>query len=624
MNKTYNNKFIPQNNLAEEILLGIFLVYPNVFFHTINIVKKEHFFLESHELIYINLIEIYKDEKISIIELFYRLKINGTLKKIGGLNRIISIMRQSQTFVSSSQVNTYVEGLINILNNHYIKRLVIQYGYNIIKLGHMYITNNKHIYYKILFYLKFIEQEILGNDETITNIKDLISRKLLELKSITKYLNKNNTNFILKSGFQQLDKIIQGFSQGNLIILAGRPSIGKTSFAINIAYNTFINQKRSICIFSLEMSSKEILNKLICIACKQLIDERTIKKLSKHKWQCITKLCNQLINQNIYINDKYNIEINNIETISKSLKKKNQNICLIIIDYLQLIEFSSNDSSKYNRSQELGYITRKLKLLAQILDLPIVVLSQLNRNIEIRHNKEPLLSDLKESGCISNYSNINILDYYNNNINIMNVPSIKLQNITVKSIKGKLIQGKSNTNNCRINETKESLYFFQQYIFNYTTKRNQLKLTYDHRHLLQESWLKIQDNILSTTVSFLSQTCEHLKYVMLYKKYTISINIKDYSKTYDINKNSSFNLICKNFILHNSIEQDADIIIMLYDKKEQKDLLREDKTLDIKISKNRNGNTGECQIIFTPTISVFKDINKSEKNIDSYKEKRII
>nr|YP_010850509.1 Replication helicase subunit [Lophurella caespitosa]WGH13110.1 Replication helicase subunit [Lophurella caespitosa] len=604
MSKLSKYKFIPQNYLAEEILLGIIFIYPNIFDSIKSIIKKEYFFLERNQIIYLQLNNIDKKNQNNTYKILYKLQHNNLLLKIGGIERISKMMKQSQIFISSSKINYYTENLVRNLKYNYIKRLIIQFGYNIIKIAYIENLNNNSVYTKILSYIYLIEKQInQDTSNTILNIKDLVAKKLLELKYQHINLFNQTKNTTTKSGFFEIDNIIPNLPKGNLIIIAGRPSIGKTSFAINIAYNVFFYQKISVLIFSLEMSNYEVFNKIISIASQININPQNIAQLTTQEWNKISNICNILLDQNIYINDKSNIGINYINQIAKNLKKKTEHLNLIIIDYLQLIEFYKNKEKKYSRSQEIGYITRKLKLLAQFLKLPIIIISQLNRNIEIRSNKEPLLSDLKESGCIKYKDNINIKSEYSQEINIYNIRK-KVTNRKILILNNKK---KDRTINIkyhkRVDRTISSIKLSTQYIFQCINNKKILLLTHNHQHLSQYYWVETNEILLLTTISITKNN-------IVYKEYINTVFFQIYSKSYDLNQNQYFNIISQRIITHNSIEQDADIIFILYETEETKHSinLEHKKTINLKICKNRNGSTGLCKLYFIPKISTFKDI----------------
>nr|YP_010937748.1 DNA replication helicase [Palisada intermedia]WKW95625.1 DNA replication helicase [Palisada intermedia] len=614
MSQVYIKKFIPQNYLAEEILLGSIIIYPKSVIYVKNYIKKDFFFLESHTIIYINLTERI-NKQFNIIQLIYLLKSKSLLKKIGGLKKIINIMRQSQIFINSSKISNYIEKLIHILSSNYIKRLIIQYGYNMTKLGYISKISNQYLYTKLLSYLKFLEKEITKNQQknkNITSIKQLISIKLLQLKHPIVYNDKNkkNNESHTKFGFKKLDSITNGLPPGNLVVIAGRPSIGKTSFAINIAYNVFFYQKSSICIFSLEMSTKEILNKFLCISCNINIGKKNKIKLKTEDWKKVLNVCKKLIHNNIYINDKNNLKINDIERITKTLIK-NQSINLIIIDYLQLIGSSNEENQKVNRSQELGYITRRLKLLSQLLKLPVLVLSQLNRNIEIRSNKEPILSDLKESGCIKHINNTN-LD------KCLNIKSINLVKFYILNI---------NNNTENISHKYKYTKTYKNIKFIYLSIKTTLKiinhqftleLTQNHKYLSGISWKKVG---ISTKYSKINKKLVKFNdnKKIINKNYIKYILLSKPCKTYDINFNDQFHFLSNYIILHNSIEQDSDIIIMLNNKADENSQNTE-KIIDIKVCKNRNGYTGYCKILFKPENMKFHELNSNNVTQISYIE----
>lgn len=605
MNNSYNEKYLilPQNYLAEEILLGAMFIYPEILYQIVSSIKEEYFFLESHKLIYTYLLIINKKNKFNITEYIYTLGNTNVLYKIGGIQKILDLMKQSQIFIISFyNITTYIQELIEIIQYNYIKRLMIQYGSDIIKLAYIAKLSNHYLYNKASSYLNITETKIPKiNTKTF---KNLITEFLLKTKYTysTKIINKTriNNHKFQKSGFVQLDKLIFGLFEGDLIVIAGRPSMGKTSLAINIANNIIYNQKSAICIFSLEMSSQQIINKFIAINSNMSLKKLILKNIYSKDWYEIIKICYKLIDKKIYINDKANVSIDYIEYTSKLLKKENKQLKLIIIDYLQLIQ--TDFSNTINRTQELSYITRKLKLLAQYLNLSIIILSQLNRSIENRQNKTPILSDLKDSGCLSIYSNINIINNQNNTINIKNLSKESYKLINIDKFKNK---------NNKKYYTNTSIFFSIEYLFRCIIKKNLfISNTYNHKYLFNYLWKK--NYFVHENLSIITSNKKDRLHYKLIKYYIKKIKFKKYSKCYDLNIPNYFNFISNKIIAHNSIEQDADIVLILY----KKELNQNNQDLiNITLCKNRNGPIGAIKLLFYPETTKF-----TNSDIDLFNE----
>nr|QCI06669.1 replication helicase subunit [Gayliella sp.] len=589
----------PQNYLAEEILLGCILINPLVFSKVIYNITIEAFFLESHQIIYLNLLHIYNHNKLHPIELLYNLSENRNLQKIGGIYKIIELMKQSQIFIYSNNTNIYIDELIHIINNNYTKRLIIQYGHNIIQLAYIKKLNSHILYNKASSYLNITVDKIPKN--YIHNLQTLIGNAIFEIQKKQNKVTKTSTSIqaIIKSGFIDLDKLIHGLPNGDLIILAARPSMGKTSLAINIASNILKQSNYGVCIFSLEMSSKQILNKFISINSQIPYDKIINAHINSNQWKSITRVCKKLLNSNLYIHDTSNVSIDYIEYISKIWIQDNKNIGIIIIDYLQLIQ--TENLNHFNRVQQISYITRKLKILAQYLNIPLLALSQLNRSIELRINKEPLLSDLKESGCINSDVSIMTQDKIKYNLNIYYIYYLSKYLQTSNIYLNKLIISQYHHTKIR---SIHNIHLNFNHIFQLNNKNNNLSLTYNHKYLSKYYWIEVHKHVekqIISTIYNLFSTKSLLEY-----KYILHVYYLKYTTVYDLQMNLYIHFICNNIIIHNSIEQDADIIMMLYEKDNLLHLNNE-KIIDITISKNRNGPIGSCQLVFSLNNTTFMD-----------------
>ncbi|MGH3091928.1 MAG: replicative DNA helicase, partial [Gaiellaceae bacterium] len=199
------------------------------------------------------------------------------------------------------------------------------------------------------------------------------------------------------SGFRDLDRITSGFQEGNLIILAARPSMGKSALGLGMAANLAVRKNVPVALFTLEMSKSEVTQRLMCSEAKVESQRLRTGKLSADDWPRLTAACDKLAKAPIYVDDSGGITMMEIRSKARRLKSKHPELGLLIVDYLQLM---TSGMSPENRVQEVSQISRSLKVLARDLDVPIVALSQLSRAVEQRHDKRPILSDLRESGSL--------------------------------------------------------------------------------------------------------------------------------------------------------------------------------------------------------------------------------
>lgn len=590
MQHVYSHTFLPYNYLAEEILLGSLIINPDFIPIISPIIQIQCLGFETHKVIYRYILELYGKNDINPMTFIYSLTKNKILKKIGGITKILHILQQSQIFISPINTQIYLEELVLLLHTNHIKRLFIQYGYNIIQLSYTHDLTTKQLHHKALKYLNCIVENT--TNKNLDNFNNLIGNLLSNINCYDQLINIPQNK--VYSGFKELDALINGLSNGDLIVISGRPSMGKTSLAVNIAYNLLRDFNLGTCIFSLEMSKLQILQKLISIA--STIPSEIIKSghINYIQWELIQHICNKLLRSQLYINDKSNISIDYIYRTTKLIISEKFNIKLIIIDYLQLIQINNSDYE--NRTQELSYITRQLKIIAKNLNLPVIILSQLNRNIETRLNKKPLLSDLRESGCIDINTIISV-----NNLNSMHITQI----INNKTIPIYCFQGKSLLLKYQITRPQK-IICLNQYIFNLHYYQNsKIHITHNHKLITINEWNKLYNinnnyNILQT-IDYLDTKNIITEIILL--AYTTLTKL---SYVYDIHMYKYTNFICNKTIVHNSIEQDADIVMMLYKDeiiyKNQLDC----KTLDIIIAKNRNGPIGSLQLLFYPHNNLFK------------------
>jgi replicative DNA helicase len=409
----------------------------------------------------------------------------------------------------------------------------------------------------------------------------------------------------IPSGFFDLDLLTQGFQKSDLIIIAGRPSMGKTAFALNVARNVADSSNFPVVIFSLEMSRSQIIYRFLSSEASVNNSKLRSGNITSDDWNSVNRAIASLSDLNIYLDDKSDITIADIRVKLSNLRSRFGSIGIVIIDYLQLI---SDTQFKDSRVQELSNITRSLKLLAKDFNVPIIVLSQLSRNVESRTNKKPLLSDLRESGCFSSSTSL-----YKS---LQKTEKISLVNQKITSLVG-------------VNQRKNSLSLSHSHIkstfttgFHFTYKlftigHRYVKLTSNHKVLTQNGWKKIKYLSRSDLISVVDKhnllpifkSGLNFQTISYFSFLTIT-NIMPGRKelVYDCWLPKTNNFIANGYILHNSIEQDADLVLMLYRQDYYSQDTESQNITDITIAKHRNGPIGNIKLIFEPETASFGNI----------------
>jgi replicative DNA helicase len=551
---------LPSNFLVEQAVLNILLTSPNLIKSSLSALKINSFYFLPHQLIYEAILELNeKNNSFNLTILVSYLQDKNLLTEIGGMETLIKIISRFENF---SDLETYIK----ILNEKYLRRLIIEFGKEIIGLGYLNKISIEEIIQKIessLFYLSHQNE----------NNKLYSSAEILDdiFKDIKIKINQEDSNG-LKTSYKDLDSILQGFQKSDLIIIAGRPSMGKTAFSLNLGKKIVEKYNLPLIIFSLEMSRQQIIYRFISNDCKINSNRLKTNKMTSEEWKKLSLSMLKLSKLPIFIDDNPNLTLSDIRSKLRKIFGEKKKTGIVIIDYLQLMKLNVNME---NRVQEISYLTRNLKMLAKEFDIPILVLSQLSRSVESRLNKRPMLSDLRESGCLST------LKFDSNFFSWNKTKIIKNNNLFLefKGIKPTfLITFENNTKIC---------------------------LTANHKILSNKGWIKIFEIQRATKIYYLRNYTNCISYDF----YTVqSIKYIGLNKVYDKEIPEYHNYIKNNIILHNSIEQDADIVIMLYREDYYIEKLNTDNITEFIVAKHRNGPVGTARLIFNPEFTSFENI----------------
>ena len=384
--RKFINRYLPYNFLAEKMILSCLLVNSEAIELTLKTLSIDAFYFKNHQELYRAISFMYKKKfVIDAFTLITFLQSNGLLEKIGGVRILIELLNQTPNLF-------YLEEYLALVKEKFIRRSLIKIGYEIINSSYITNLSLEIILNKIENKLFNLTSEI--KTQRLSSSAELLNDIFFELK--TKSLNPVLSG--LPSGFDELDTFTHGFQKSDLIIIAGRPSMGKTALSLNIVSNIMKHSKLPILFFSLEMSKEQIMYRFLSMETN--INQMRLKsgRVYQNEWVKLHKMIKILSKLPFFIDDTFNLSPHNIKLKLKTIMFEQNQIGLIVIDYLQLMQDSKLKTE--NRAQELSKITRSLKTLAREFNIPIIALSQLSRSIEMRVDKKPILSDLRESGSI--------------------------------------------------------------------------------------------------------------------------------------------------------------------------------------------------------------------------------
>ena len=389
----YGGKIPPHSRELEMNILGGMIIDNALIDAVTTILKPKHFYVNANGLIFRAISDLRdRNEPVDIITLSEELKSRGEFDAVGGSYYLAEL---STAFSSQESI---VFSANKVLEN-WIKRDMILLTYSLNEQCYDPTMNTESL-------LDKAQQEILEvtnylQKKNYTHIKDEVRDTMEYVESIHERHEKGATVFGVPSGYDELDALTGGFQKSELIIIAGRPSHGKTALALNFARNAAVEHGKNIGIFSIEMSNRELALRFICLESKVDISKLKTGRLPESDWAKIAKQTPRLMSNkiNVVIDDSSPLSLLELRSKARRMKAL-QNIDMIMVDYLQLMEVSNKGN--LDRHLEIAYITRGLKQLSKELDIPVVALSQLSRKVEERAGKEkrPQLSDLRESGAI--------------------------------------------------------------------------------------------------------------------------------------------------------------------------------------------------------------------------------
>lgn len=393
---------LPQSIEAEQSVIGSMIIDRNSIAKVLEALEEEDFYRDGHKAIYKAILEMFRNDiAVDLLTLLEYLKSTDMLERAGGVTYITEL---SSSVPTTANLSAYIK----IVSDKSILRKLIKSSTNIIEESYNNQSNVEEV-------VDSAEKKIFNIAEKRTSkdfepLSDVLERGFAQIE---KLFNNKGTITGVGSGFTDLDAKTSGFQSGDMVLIAARPSMGKTTFALNIVEHAALKENKSVVVFSLEMSKEQLAYKLLCSEANvDMLSLRT-GTLEDKDWENIAMAAGPLSKAKIYIDDTAGVTVMEMRSKCRRLKIE-YGIDLIVIDYLQLM---SGGAGSDNRQQEVSEISRSIKALAKEMECPVIALSQLSRAPEQRADHRPMLSDLRESGSIEQDADVVMFlyrdEYYN-------------------------------------------------------------------------------------------------------------------------------------------------------------------------------------------------------------------
>ena len=383
----------PQDLIAEQSVLGGMLLSKDAISDVVEILKERDFYRPAHELIFDAILDLYgRGEPADAITVAAELTKRGDIARAGGAPYLHTLINSVPTAANASYY-------AKIVRERAIARRLVEAGTKIVQLGYATEGDIDDVVDQAQAEVYQVTERRASED--YVQLNTLLEETFDEMERISKGVGPEG----VLSGFRDLDKLTNGFHPSNMIVIAARPAVGKSTLALDIVRNAAIHEKKTAVIFSLEMSRSEITMRMLSAEARVALNSIRSGALTDDEWARLARRMGEISDAPLFIDDSANLSMMEIRAKARRLKQRHD-LKLIVIDYLQLM---SSGKKVENRQQEVSEFSRHLKLMAKELDIPVIAISQLNRSPEQRADKKPMLSDLRESGAIEQDADMVIL-----------------------------------------------------------------------------------------------------------------------------------------------------------------------------------------------------------------------
>lgn len=588
-------RIAPSSKESEMMVLGCMLTSINSLNIAADSLDETDFYYTEHQIIFQALKNSYKQDKPADVHLVSEeLKRLGKLDAIGGVGYITTLAQYAGT-------SAYIEEYVDIVKSKAILRRMIHASQIIEKNAleepqdvHGALDEAQGLFFKISQSANpgsgILISDIIAGLKSSNQIPFL--KELQDRQEEFRARGPNQPKITgIPTHFLDLDKLINGLNNSNLMIIAGRPAMGKTALGINIAENLCFKNKLPVGIFSLEMTAEQLLHRVVCSQAEVESDKIRTGSLSGVEFQRIVAAVGDMEKQTMVIDDQPGLKITDLRARARRMKES-YGVRLLVVDYLQLLSGSGSNRNLESRQNEISEISRNLKTLARELNIPIICMSQLSRKVEDRAGHRPMMSDLRESGCLTGEAQIQ---------DVTSEKVYTIQELAERDVQVPIfVHAVDKHHKIGKHSLVKAFYSGKKVVYELKTEsKRSIKASANHPFLKQEGWFRLDQLKVGDLIGIPAET--ELKWDKI-----VSINELGTEDVYDATVEGVHNFVANGIIVHNSIEQDADIVMFLL-RREYYDPNDKPGMAEVIVAKNRHGGIGNVQLTFVKELVQFRN-----------------
>jgi replicative DNA helicase len=580
----------PHSVEAEEAVLGAVLINPEALFDVAAFLQPDDFFIVRNAWVFEAIMRLHsRNDPIDYVTIIEELRYQERLEEIGGAAYITYLINHTPPSI-------YAEAYGRIVERAAVRRRMLAAASEIAQLAHEESADVNEVIDRAEAAMFAVTERRLRKD--LIPLDVAISDYFDKIENLYEHPGEQ---LGVPSGFKDLDELLGGFQKSDLIIVAGRPGMGKTSWLLTAALNA-ARAKARVAYFSLEMSNEQMVQRLISSETGISTHKLRLGSLDEREWSLFVQATGNMSDLRIFLDDTPALSPLQMRTKCRRLYSE-YGLDLVMVDYLQLMIGGAGGSE--NRVQEISFISRNLKQIARELNVPVLAAAQLSRAVEQRQDKRPQLSDLRESGCLAG----DTLIYLPDTSQYVPIRDLVGQtNFRVKSL---------NPDSWQIETSTVSRAFCTgiKPVYKLTTEFGRtIRATGNHQFYTLDGWKRL-DQITFNDGIALPRTAAHLDIETVFWDNIVSIDPDGECDVYDLTVPGPSNFVANDIIAHNSIEQDADIVLFLYRDEVYNEDTERPNQADVIVAKHRNGPTGTIALYFRKELTQFANLQKTDLDL---------